>query len=230
MFRNPEILSMGKSDTQVDRRPSEVMDKPWPSFLDLLSTSPERAFEQFYLFAQRMLTVCPPSVMWQVTPSNREDHIHDIVLHCCRDDFRVLRRYQNRGKPFAAWFMLVARNKILDQLRSKANAPKVSLAEEDAENPGVVLVDSAPLADEQTERRRIVELVTGTLQNLSDQCRILIQGAAEGYRPRELTRLLGWPADQNKKASDALRECRKTLRRLLANGGLDPKRLEDLFG
>lgn len=221
---------MGKSDAQIDVRPSEVLSQSWPGFLDLISSNPERAFEQFYRFARRMLTVCPPSVMWQVAPSNREDQIHDIVLHCCRDDFRVLRRYQNRGKPFAAWFMFVARNKILDHLRSKGNAPKVSLAEEDAENPGIVLEDPSPLADEQVERRQIIEQVLAALQSLSDQCRILIQGAAEGYRPRELTQLLGWSADQNKKASDALRECRKKLRRALNERGLDSQQLSDVFG
>jgi hypothetical protein len=49
-----------------------------------------------------------------------------------------------------------------------------------------------------------------------------VQGAADGYKPRELTRLLGWPADWNKKASDDLRECRKRLRQSLAAAGIDP--------
>ena len=76
-----------------------------------------------------------------------------------------------------------------------------------------------PDADRQVDRRRILAMVREVLEEMSDACRILLQGAAEGSRPRELTRLMGWPADWNKKASDALRECRKGLRNLLKNKG-----------
>ena len=68
------------------------------------------------------------------------------------------------------------------------------------------------------------------LQQMGDKCRVLVQGAAEGYKPRELTRLLGWPADWNKKASDDLRECRRQLKRLLEDSGLESTELLDHFG
>jgi hypothetical protein len=39
--------------------------------------------------------------------------------------------------------------------------------------------------------------------------------------PRQLTHLLGWPPDWNKKASDDLRACRKRLIVLLREEGFD---------
>jgi len=221
---------MALHDDHNGDRPADILEQAAPAFLQLLDSDPEQGFAEFYRLARALLTVSPPRVMWQVPADKREDQIHDIILHCCRDDFRVLRRYQDRGKAFAAWFMLVARNKILDHLRSKDSDSGVPLAEEDSENPGVVLRDGTPLADAQTEQRQIIELVREALQMMSDKCRILIEGAAEGYRPRELTKLLGWPADQNKKASDDLRECRKRLRRLLGEQGLDPEQLRGWAG
>ena len=94
------------------------MRETWPVFLNRLEEEPQRAFAEFFSFAQRLLEVCPPGVLTQIPPDNREDVIHDIILHCCQDDFRVLKRYADQGRPFAAWFQLVARNKILDHLRS----------------------------------------------------------------------------------------------------------------
>ncbi|MFH1842607.1 MAG: sigma-70 family RNA polymerase sigma factor, partial [bacterium] len=201
----------------------------WPAFLGLLERDPKHCFAGFYIFARKLLTVCPPRALRMVPHQQRDDIIHDIILHCCQDDFRVLRRYQDHGKPFAAWFLLVARNKIVDQLRTERLGTPVSLAEEDEESPGIILQDSAPTADLQTDRRKILAFVQDVLLQMSDKCRILIQGAAEGRKPREMTRLLGWPTDWNKKVSDDLRECRQRLRTLLDRSGMDIEELKEHF-
>ncbi len=217
-----------------DGQPARLADdsplnETWPSFLDRFDPDPDGAFTDFFDFANRMLAACPPRLLYQVGVDDREDLLHDIILHCCRDGFRVLRSYRNRGKPFAAWFMLVARNRILDHLR-KRRGTAVALAEEvDDDQPGVVLTDDTPGADRLTDRKRLIALVQDTLHRMSDECRTLLQGAAEGFKPRELTRLMGWPSDWNKKASDDLRECRKRLRGLLGRQGLNEGELRGLF-
>jgi RNA polymerase sigma factor (sigma-70 family) len=220
----------GHLDARPESRPERLLRQSWPKFLDLLDTEPERGFAEFYDFTRRLLAVHPPRVYWQTPERHRADLVHDIILHCCRDDFRVLRRYQDRGMAFAAWLMLVARNKILDFLRAKDSSAGISLAEEDDENPGVHLRDPEPPVDERVDRQKIISLVRTALEDMNDKCRVLIEGAAEGYKPRELTRLLGWPIEWNKKASDDLRECRKKLRSYLYQQGLDLEELAAHFG
>jgi RNA polymerase sigma factor (sigma-70 family) len=201
----------------------------WPSFLDHLDRAPDRAFQGFYRFIHRLMAVCPPRVYLSIHPSQRDDLLHDIILHCCRDDFRVLRRYADRGKPFSAWLQLVARNKVLDFLRAERQAAAVPLETDDDERPDIVVVDDGPAADQQLDRQRILGLVREGMQRLTSDCRLLIQAAAEGYKPREITRLMGWPADWNKKASDDLRACRQRLRGVLGALGLDPDELAGQF-
>jgi len=220
---------MATKSSHNPEHPDDLLRQTWPTFLCLLERNPEHCFAGFYQFARKLLTVCPPRALRMVPYQQRDDIIHDIMLHCCRDDFRVLRRYQDHGKPFAAWFMLVARNKIVDLLRNERLGTPVSLAEEDEENPGVILLDNTPAADQQADRKKILACVQDVLQQMSNKCRILIQAVAEGHRPREMTRLLGWPTDWNKKVSDDLRECRQRLRTLLERSGMDIEELKDHF-
>ncbi len=210
--------------------PPEIpLGATWPGFLDLLDSDPELAFELFYAFTVKLLKIGPPRVFLSVDQSRRQDLLHDVILHCCREDFRVLRQYTDRGRPFAAWLQLVTRNKVLDFLRADRHSAALPLDGDEEDGPEIPVPDTAPGADLQIDRHRTLELVRAALAKLSDACRILIQGAAEGYKPRELTRLMGWPADWNKKASDDLRECRKRLRKLLADMGLSPEELQNQF-
>ncbi len=75
-----------------------LLRQEWPEFLDLLDRDSRRAFEEFYLFARRLLLAAPPHIFLEVPVDSREDIIHDVILHCCRDEFRVLRKYRNRGR------------------------------------------------------------------------------------------------------------------------------------
>jgi DNA-directed RNA polymerase specialized sigma24 family protein len=176
-----------------------------------------------YRYAARLLKICPPSIYLALTPARREDVLHDLMLHCCRDDFRVLRRYRDRGRPFAAWLQLVTRNLLLDRWRTDRLATAVPLESDDDDRPDVVVPDPAPGADRELDGRRLLDAARDAMQRLSAECRLLLQGAAEGLKPRQLVRLMGWPADWNKKASDDLRACRGRLRKLLQDRGLAPE-------
>jgi len=87
---------------------------------------------------------------------------------------------------------------------------------------GAVIRDGNPAPDRRADARMALEVVTDCIRELGETCRLLLLGAAEGMRPRELTRLLGWPKEWNKKASDDLRECRKRLKKRLGLRGLTP--------
>lgn len=188
----------------------EALEQRWPSFLDDVDRHPDRAFDGFYRFAQLLLTVRPPSVLRGVPAEERHDLIHDVILHCCDDRFRVLRRYRDQGKPFAAWLSFVSRNKIINLRRREVPLQEV---------PEHLPEPSASPAD-QADGRQIVSRVEECLVELSRTCQLLLQGAADGLRPRELTQLLGWPEDRNKKASDDLRACRSRLKKALMGRGI----------
>lgn len=211
---------------QSSSQPNHDLGASWPGFLDQLDSNPDRAFEKFYAHAVTMMRVCPPGVVRSLSPDQRNDLLHEVTLHCCCDDFRVLRRYADRGRPFTAWLQLVTRNKFLDQVRSGSKLKTRSLSG-DGEEDDFQIPDHAAAAKVEgiAESRNLAQLVTQALESMSDKCRILIQGAAEGHKPRDLVRLLGWPPDWNKKASDDLRDCRRRLKLTLGDLGLDPQAL-----
>ena len=198
---------------------THILQQERPGFLDRLDSAPEIAFEEFYLFARKLLAVCPPQILWEVRPDVREDLVHDIVMSCCGDDFRVLRRYRAQGRPFSAWFSLVARNLILDRVRTRRGSEAIAVGSPEPDDRRAA-VDAPP--DRVADARVLLERVKSIVGELGDVCRILLFGAAEGFPPRDLVRLLGWPDDWNKKASDDLRECRRRLVRRLEAEGFEP--------
>jgi len=207
---------MGPRRITVADTSQHVLKQSWPDFLDRLDSDPTRAFEDFYTFARTLLTVAPPRNLWELPDEQREDLIHDVVLDCCLDDYRVLRRYRNQGRPFASWFSLVARNRITDQLRRKRE-----VLSEDYNGARSPAAPAAASPDRLALSHAMLEKVVHHIESLGDVCRLLLLGAAEGLKPRDLVRVLGWPDDWNKKASDDLRECRKRLRHRLRAEGLD---------
>ena len=208
--------------TSLPPNDGSTLVQSWPRFLDQLDRDPDRAFESFYSFARRVLSVCPPSAFRSVPIDRREDLVHEIILHCCRNDFRVLRSYQKKGRPFAAWFQTLARNKALDSFRVKTETPFPNAAGEDGP-PSIeeILPDRQQLPDRVIARKTLLEIVGECVGEMGENCRLLLAGSAEGLKPRELTALLGWPDSDNKKASDALRECRRQLKRRIRERGVD---------
>lgn len=199
---------------------THILEQEWPEFLDRLDSDPSRAFEEFYLFARKLLSVCPPHVLSEVPQGSREDIVHDIILSCCGDDFRVLRRYRRLGRPFALWFSFVVRNRVRDRLRSQRDRDRMWAKRPEADTePRHEEVSPARVAG----ARVLFERVRGHIEELGEVCKILLLGAAEGGQPRDLVALLGWPDSWNKKASDELRRCRRRLRERLEASGLDPQ-------
>jgi len=204
-----------------------VQDPTWPSFLNLFDSDPDEAFARFYEYAMPVLNARPPRMFSSMTAEEREDCLHDIIFHCVKDDFRVLRLYENRGKAFSAWLYSVAHHKSLDWRRSGREAGAsgwYSVPGVDGEGPA--LRDAGPGPDEKGAFGELVEIVKETILQLSDYCRLLLQLAADELTIKEMVVVMGLPADQNKKVSDDLRYCRGKLRKRLAEQGYEPELTE----
>jgi len=201
-----------------------MLEATWPPFLDLLDRDPDRAFRGFYSFAWRLLKVSPPKIMSSLPESDADDLIREILLHCVVDNFRILRRYTDRGKPFAAWLYIVAHNKCLDYLRRKKYSR--DYIESEKESAGPIHSGSPEISldpDRKMQLKGLIEIVRKCMATLSRKCQILLRLSADEYSPREMTAALGLPANMNKKVSDDLRECRKRLKKVLVREGVDLK-------
>jgi DNA-directed RNA polymerase specialized sigma24 family protein len=184
-----------------------------------MDDDPEGAAAGFHEFAWKLLRSHPPPAFQGLAPHDREDIIADLVARFLSNGFKVLRGYKDRGKPFAGYLATAANNRAKDHWRRVQDEKKKSKSFDDPSDDGASLRDqiASPEAgqDVRLEDRMVLERVQRCLGNLSERCQVLLHGAADGLRPRELTILLGWPQGWNKKAHDALRECRRSLVRCM---------------
>jgi RNA polymerase sigma factor (sigma-70 family) len=209
-------MSVSESDTGT-------LAEHHPDFLDLLDQDPKLAFGEFYAFARRMFEACPPRSIRMVHEDLREDLIHDIIVHCCEDDFRVLRTYRDQGRPFVVWFNFLSRNKIIDWLKKQRGAEKEEeRVDLDSQFERVQPGQKLP-PDRDVARRALLQATVRSMDELGERCRLLLLSAAEGLKPREMARFLGSAPGDNKKISDALRECRRQLRYRLRQAGINPE-------
>jgi DNA-directed RNA polymerase specialized sigma24 family protein len=205
-----------------------MLDQTRPYFLTLLDEDPNQAFRAFYTFACKLLSLKPPRSLRALSDAESKDLIHDIILHCVRDNFKVLRSYNECGKSFAGWLYIVAHNKGLDYLRTRKREmdvmPPIDNPEESnlgrrPVNPNDSIMHRTIVAD-------VIDKANECLAKLGQYCQLLIQMAADEYTPREMVLVLGWPTDKNKKVSDDLRSCRQQLKNLLVGKGVS---LEAVF-
>jgi RNA polymerase sigma factor (sigma-70 family) len=200
-----------------------MQDPQWPPFLDLLDSNPQAAFAGFYKFAVEHLWNTPPRPMRQLNREDFQDILHDIVFHCVKDDFRVLRKYVAKGKPFASWLYAVAHNKSLDFLGSdKSNADCVSIEKEsDGKSLAEILPGLHDGGEERFELRNLIATIRRLMASTDERCRMLLELAADEYKPSEMLTILQLRPDQNKKVSDDLRYCREKLKKRLREEGVD---------
>ncbi len=185
-----------------------------PRFLDELDRDPIRAFRTFHDFARRLLTTYPPPAMRAMSKEDREDAISEVLLHCLKENMRVLRRYEDRGRPFAHWLLVVAQYRVLDLLRRNRRRTFESVEELE---PWVFgresRVEMHP--DDRAFLRQNLEVVMRLIRQMELRDQILLLASAEGYRPRDLASLLGLPRSAAKRLSDELRYCRTRLKMAL---------------
>ena len=194
-----------------------------PPFLNLLDSDPDTAFAEFYRWAIKTLTNVPPKPMGSLNREEREDLIQDIIYHCLRDNCRALRQYDYKGKSFSAWVYVIAHNKCIDFLRRKNRETEVFLNY--TNNDDIKLEKRISHFNNRNEnnydRREILTIVREMIAKLSEHCRLLLEMAADDFKPREMAAALGLAKDKNKKVSDDLRECRRKLKKSLSKSGID---------
>lgn len=207
---------------------AHVSRDSYPFFLGLLDTDPEEAAACFHEFVWKVLRSNPPPRFRGLPRQDQEDIIADLVYHWIDDDFRVLRNYKDKGRPFAGYVAVAANNRALDRWRRFQGEKRAGPIHDDREDTGAEILDlPAPGPDPgvEVESVQLLQMVASCMGNLSERCQLLLQGAGDGLKPKDLAVLLGWPVDWNKKAHDALRECRRSLQRCLEkNHGLSPQR------
>ena len=170
------------------------LDESRPEFLDRLDTDRESAFAAFYEFTRALLRTQPPRLLRALPHDERDDFLHDLVHHCCRNGFRVLRQYVDRGAPFARWLKCVANRKIVDRLRRNTRA---SLAGTSLD----VVPEHALAKDRRPElaSRWALRSVLDHLANMPFDKQILVLARASGMAPSVLCSLLDM---DNKRISD----------------------------
>jgi RNA polymerase sigma factor (sigma-70 family) len=204
----------------------DPLKDPWPPFLDGILRGDQSAIKEFADFAYRTLRFAPPRVLRGLKDQERDDAIQSIILHFIDNNCSILKRYQNTGSPFVAWFVTVAGNRAYDLLRRNASRPEsaeVSMDVEVGEGHSLMeqIGDPSPGPESITVQRRLLDSVRHCLGQLSRKCQILLMAAAEEYDPIEMMRLSGLSGMSNKQISDDLRACRKRLKLLLEESGLD---------
>jgi len=195
----------------------------WPEFLGLIDNDIDQAYTEFYKFAINMLTVSPPRIIYAFTEQEKEDITSDIIYFCIKDDFNILKKYKPTGKSFSAWFYILSHNYCIDFFRKKKREYKIFQSNSEPEDIAIEQLININSTDHDSsfDLSRILVKIRKTIGRLSDKCRLLLEMAADELKPKEMTMILGLPKDKNKKVSDDLRECRRKLKNLLLDGGID---------
>jgi DNA-directed RNA polymerase specialized sigma24 family protein len=218
------LLAVSVGVTQPIPTPGKVplpLNDTWPAFLDRIDRDPQRAWEEFHAFAWKLTRLRPPAVLSSLTPEDREDVLAEIVQDFQKDDFRLLRSYQDRGRPFAAWLWRVVKHRALDRLKAMKTRQHEAIP--------IWVTDPAPLPAEEIGSKAALDTVRRLIKQLSPRCQILLLAAAEGYKPKDLLDLGSLPYTDNKKLADHLKNCRRSLIKALEREGytvddfLDPR-------
>lgn len=111
----------------------------------------------------------------------------DVAQEVCLAVFQALRRYQDRGLPFAAFVYGIAANKVADARRAAARTAVVWSVDTVAEP-----ADEAPGPERHAVAADLFRRVTGLLQHLSDtQREIIALRVAAGLSAEEVGAVLG---------------------------------------
>ena len=109
----------------------------------------------------------------------RDDHeAEDVTQHVFAKLMTVLVKYDDRGVPFFAWLLRLARNAAIDHLRSQRSTP----CEE-------VVARSTPTSDEGRERTRSLRTALATLPD--EQRDVVILRHVVGLTPVEIAERMG---------------------------------------
>jgi RNA polymerase sigma-70 factor (ECF subfamily) len=140
----------------------------------------------------------------------RDDHeAEDVTQHVFAKLMTTLRKYDDRGVPFFAWLVRLARNVAIDHLRANRLTPTETVLDPaascgvDLEQAQTVRAALASLPDEQREvvvLRHVVGLSPGEIADLMGRTESAIHGLHHRGRralQRELTMLESMPSTRS---------------------------------
>jgi RNA polymerase sigma-70 factor (ECF subfamily) len=109
-----------------------------------------------------------------------EHEAEDITQHVFAKLMSILRKYDERGVPFSAWIIRVARNAALDHVRQRRPIPVEEVREHDAQ------------AGDQTVHQHRSLMLRDALATLpEDQREVLVLRHVVGLSPGEIAERLG---------------------------------------
>lgn len=206
---------------------ANMIQESRPGFLKNLDSDPDRAFAGFYEFTWRLLQSNPPSIMRGMSREDREDVISEVAYQCWCDNQRKLRSCRDQGKPFAEWLLVVAWHKAIDLLRKRHGRDVLSM-EPSGDESGAPQSNSPghePPPNQTQACARAPNILCEALERLGNECKLLILLRVQGYKPREITIILGWSPARNKDISDQARYCINRLKEKLRESGHDWRKL-----
>lgn len=192
---------------------------PW--FADGDDSDRERRMDDFARYARDFFSACPLSLMRGLSNDELADLQQSIIMHCVDNDLRILKQFRRTGANFDAWFCTVCLNKTRDYLKSRGRYRQVIASDPSGDN---VILEDHPDPKTSPEQRahvsQVAEQVDACIRQLDQYCRLLIRMEGDEFKPREMVRVLRWPAAKAKKVSDDLAYCLVKLRKLLAQRGI----------
>ena len=78
---------------------------------------------------------------------------------------------------------------------------------------------ATPLPAEEVSSKAALDDIRLVIKQPSPRCQLLLLATAEGYKPKDLLEVRSLPYSDNKKLSDHLKNCRRSLIKAMAKQG-----------
>jgi len=108
----------------------------------------------------------------------------DLAAHVFIKAWENLGSYQERGVPFGAWLFRIARNALIDHVRTRR-------ATESLEHPAALVLANGENVEAEVDRRLLGEELARDLQELTaEQRQVIVLRLVEGHSTEEIARAL----------------------------------------
>ncbi len=178
--------------TAVDNSRSPAIE---PSDEDLAARIAQRDRAAFNLIYDRYVRSIYALALHALSAADAEEIVQEVFLRL----WNKAHQFDTAQGSFAAWFMTIARHRVLDELRHRGDQQRWMAAEE----IGELMAEAAdPNSDveEQVWLRQRGDAVLNALESLpEEQRRIIILAYFGGFSQTEMAALLGVPLGTVKK-------------------------------
>ncbi len=200
--------------------PFEMLAKPWPDFYVVLETDPTRGMKMFMDAGYRYLMARPPKEFTTCPGVEPADFAIQVITALIKDDCRKLKLYRDLGRPFLAWFRMVAVRKAIEIIRKEGSvtSPLVTVGPGDDD-----IFDHVARVQMVVTDADLVIMIRESIQSFGDHpChRILWMRFIDGYSNQEISKKSSesW---SNVEVGNRFRRCRLRLIDKLKERGITP--------